>query len=62
MLCHVYAWMRHPEMPIPVGTFRALKRPSYDEEVNAQREAIIAKEGRGTLEELLNDGDVWDVT
>ncbi|MBL92442.1 MAG: 2-oxoacid:ferredoxin oxidoreductase subunit beta [Myxococcales bacterium] len=61
MLCHVYAWMRHPEMPIPVGVFRALQRPSYDEAVNAQREAIIAKEGRGTLEELLNDGDVWDV-
>ena len=61
MLAQVYAWMRHPEMPIPVGVFRALDRPSYDSEVNAQREAVIAKEGKGTIEELLNSGDVWDV-
>ena len=61
MLAQVYAWMKHPEMPIPVGVFRALERPNYDAEANAQLDAVIEKEGKGTLEELLNSGDVWDV-
>lgn len=61
MLAQVYAWMRHPEMPIPVGVFRALERPNYDTAVNEQRDAVLAKEGKGTIEELLNAGDVWDV-
>ena len=61
MLAQVYAWMKHPEMPIPVGVFRALERPNYDAAANAQLDAVLEKEGKGTLEELLNSGDVWDV-
>ena len=61
MLAQVYAWMRHPQMPIPVGVFRALERPSYDAAVNEQLQAVVEKEGKGTLEELLHAGDVWDV-
>ena len=47
-------------MPIPVGVFRALERPSYDAAVNEQLQAVV-KNSKGTLEELLHAGDVWDV-
>lgn len=53
--------MRYPEFPEPVGVFRDVEAPVYQNLVHDQVEEAIQKRGRGTLEKLLNEGDVWEV-
>lgn len=49
------------QLPIPLGVFRSINKPSYDELVANQVEESIASQGRGELEKLLNAGDTWTV-
>jgi len=51
-----------PEMPIPLGVFRAIEKPTYEEMVEAQVKDAVTKQGRGSLEKLLNSGDTWTVS
>ena len=60
-LAFLLARLKHPEFPEPVGVFRAVERQTYDEGVNAQIEAAIAKSGEGDLDKLFNSGDTWTV-
>ena len=53
--------MRYPEFPEPLGVFRDVQRPTYDEGVMSQVEAAVAKQGSGDLDALYNDGDTWVV-
>ncbi len=53
--------MRYPEFPEPLGVFRDVQRPTYDEGVIAQVDAAVAKQGTGDLDSLYNDGDTWEV-
>ncbi|MDX6558165.1 MAG: 2-oxoglutarate/2-oxoacid ferredoxin oxidoreductase subunit beta [Blastocatellia bacterium] len=55
------ARMEQPDFPQPVGVFRAVERPSYDQMLAEQIETAIAKSGPGTLEKLLYSGDTWTV-
>jgi 2-oxoglutarate ferredoxin oxidoreductase subunit beta len=55
------ARMEQPEFPQPVGIFRAIERPTYEEMMEDQVAASIAKSGPGNLEKLLNSGDTWVV-
>ena len=60
-LAFMLARMRHPEFPEPVGVFRDVERPVYDEGVMQQIDDEIAKKGEGDLEALFNAGDTWVV-
>jgi 2-oxoglutarate ferredoxin oxidoreductase subunit beta len=53
--------MEPPEFPVPIGVFRAVERPTFDGAMNEQIERVIREEGRGDLEALLHEGDVWEV-
>src|SRR6185503_9787506 len=55
------ARMEQPAFPEPVGVFRAVERPSYDEMMSDQIETAIAKSGPGSLEKLIYSGDMWTV-
>jgi len=55
------AQMEHPRQPIPIGVFRAVERPTFDREMNDQIARQIAERSPGDLDQLLNEGDVWDV-
>jgi 2-oxoglutarate/2-oxoacid ferredoxin oxidoreductase subunit beta len=55
------ARMEQPDFPQPVGIFRAVERPSYEELMVDQIDAAIAKVGPGNLEKLINSGDTWVV-
>lgn len=55
------ARMEQPDFPQPVGIFRAIERPTYEEMMDDQLEAAIAKSGPGNLEKLINSGDTWVV-
>ena len=59
-LAYLLSRMRHPEFPEPIGVFRAVDRPRYEERLNAQIEEARAKRA-GNLEALFNRGDTWVV-
>ena len=50
-----------PGAPVPIGIFRRIERPSFDELVARQIAEVTAKSGPGDIEALLNAGDVWEV-
>ncbi len=60
-LAFLLARMRHPELPEPVGVFRDVERPVYDEQVETQIQQAIEAKGEGDLEDLFNTGDTWTV-
>lgn len=60
-LAYLLSRMHHPEFPEPMGVFRCVERPTYEDLVAGQIRAAIEKEGSGTLEGLLNDGETWVV-
>jgi 2-oxoglutarate/2-oxoacid ferredoxin oxidoreductase subunit beta len=47
--------------PTPIGVFRDVDRPVYDELMAEQLEAATAKQGRGDLAKLLHGGDTWQL-
>ena len=47
------ARMEQPEFPQPVGIFRAVERATYEEMMEDQIDAAVAKSGPGSLEKLL---------
>jgi 2-oxoglutarate/2-oxoacid ferredoxin oxidoreductase subunit beta len=55
------ARMEQPEFPQPVGIFRAIERPTYEEMMVDQIDAAVSKAGPGSLEKLMNSGDTWVV-
>jgi len=46
----------------PIGIFRDVDRPSYDELMAAQLESATEKRGAGDLAALVGSGDTWDIT
>ena len=60
-LAYLLSRMRHPEFPEPIGVFRAVDRPKYDQELNRQIETACEEKGKGDLHELFHSGDTWEV-
>ncbi len=51
----------HPEFPTPVGVFRQIEKPTYDERFVEQMEMVTQKKGKGDLKQLFISGDTWKV-
>jgi 2-oxoglutarate ferredoxin oxidoreductase subunit beta len=50
-----------PKFPVPLGVFRAVRQPTY-EEMNTQLHTdAAARKGRGTLAGLFSSGDTWTI-
>jgi 2-oxoglutarate ferredoxin oxidoreductase subunit beta len=45
----------------PVGVFRNVERPVYDELMSDQLDQAVAKRGAGDLAALLNSGETWTI-
>jgi 2-oxoglutarate/2-oxoacid ferredoxin oxidoreductase subunit beta len=52
---------RHPELPEPMGVFRAVDRERYNDVVRAQLNEAKAKKGPGDLQALVTGPDTWTV-
>ena len=61
-LANILTTMDYPAFPVPVGIFRAVQEPSFEEIVTHQIETAIAQKGKGTLDELLKGGETWVVS
>jgi 2-oxoglutarate ferredoxin oxidoreductase subunit beta len=48
--------------PTPIGVFRDIERPVYDELLADQLAHAAAKQGVGDLDKLLHSGDTWELT
>jgi 2-oxoglutarate ferredoxin oxidoreductase subunit beta len=51
--------MEYPEFPVPMGTFRAIERPTYEHLMQEQIARATSAKGPGSLEKLLNSGETW---
>lgn len=50
-----------PEMPTPIGVFKQIHKPVYDQGVEEQIKFVTEKKGKGDLEKLLFSGNTWEV-
>jgi len=55
--------MEHrPDFPTPIGLFRSWDDlPRYEDVIHDQIEKVVAKRGRGSVDDLLRTGDIWEV-
>jgi 2-oxoglutarate ferredoxin oxidoreductase subunit beta len=60
-LAFLLSTMQPPSFPTPIGVFRAVDRPSYDDLINDQIRGACEK-GEGNLDELFGRGDTWEVS
>jgi len=54
--------MDYPDFPLPVGIFRAVRKPVYEVELEAQIKAVTALKGRRNLQALLRGSEYWTVS
>ena len=55
------AQMNYPDFPTPVGVFRAISKPTFEENLHQQVQSVVARKGEGKLEDLLLGSDYWEV-
>jgi 2-oxoglutarate ferredoxin oxidoreductase subunit beta len=60
-LAYMFARMEYPEYPVPIGIFRDIEKPTYEDLMTGQIDGAIAKMGPGNLEKLINSGETWTV-
>ena len=60
-LAYLLSRMSHPEFPEPIGVFRAVDAPRYEELMNEQIEKARKTRGPGDLQALFNSGETWTV-
>ncbi len=58
-LSYILGRMNYPEFPVPVGVFRAIRKPTYVEMLGSQISSMIETRGPGDIEKLLNSGETW---
>lgn len=58
MLAHLD---ERPGFPTPVGVFRQISKPTYDEMLLEQINQVKAKKGEGDLKKLFFDATTWEV-
>ena len=58
-LSYIIGRMQYPEYPVPMGVFRSVSKPTYEDMLNEQVESAIAAKGEGNLEKLINSGETW---
>src|SRR5690606_23500626 len=46
---------------VPIGVFRCVDRPSYDQLLNEQIQTAVTAKGEGSLAQLLHSGDTWTI-
>ncbi|HSE41296.1 MAG TPA: 2-oxoacid:ferredoxin oxidoreductase subunit beta [Acidobacteriota bacterium] len=61
VMSYLVSALEFPHFPVPVGVFRNIHKPTYDELMESQIHRSEELYGKGDLEKLLNAGDTWVV-
>jgi 2-oxoglutarate ferredoxin oxidoreductase subunit beta len=59
-LAYLLSRMRHPEYPEPVGVFRSIEKPIYEEGMMNHIEESIRRKGAGDLITLYHAAETWE--
>jgi 2-oxoglutarate ferredoxin oxidoreductase subunit beta len=60
-LAYMLARMEYPDYPVPVGVFRDIEKPTYEDLMAEQIDSAVQKQGPGNLEKLIDSGDTWTI-
>ncbi|RMF04087.1 MAG: CBS domain-containing protein [Chloroflexi bacterium] len=60
-LAYMLSRMRQPAFPEPIGVFRDVQKPVYEEGVMAQVKQAKAQKGEGDLAKMYGNADTWEV-
>jgi 2-oxoglutarate ferredoxin oxidoreductase subunit beta len=61
-LAYLLSRMRHEDgFPEPIGVFRCVDAPRYDDQANQQLEQAVKEKGKGDLTALFHSGETWTV-
>ena len=60
-LAYLLSRMEYPEFPVPLGVFRSIERPTYEEQVLEQCHKAAEQNGEGDLTALYHASDTWIV-
>ena len=58
-LAYLLSRMHYPAYPEPMGVFRCVERPTYEDQVMDQIRTATSKQGEGTIENLFDNGETW---
>ncbi|HKV41023.1 MAG TPA: 2-oxoacid:ferredoxin oxidoreductase subunit beta [Blastocatellia bacterium] len=61
-LAFMLARMEYPDYPVPIGVFRDVEKPTYEDLMTDQINSAVQKMGPGNLEKLINSGETWVVS
>ncbi len=53
--------MDYPDFPVPIGVFRRVERPTYDELLQGQINTVKKQKGAGDIVKLLKGSQTWEV-
>lgn len=60
-LAYLLSHHNRPDFPVPIGVFRDVRMPSYDELLSQQIDRAVEKKGAGSLRDLIYSGQQWEV-
>jgi 2-oxoglutarate/2-oxoacid ferredoxin oxidoreductase subunit beta len=60
-LAYLLSGMSYPDYPVPIGVFRNIRKPTYDELMTGQANRSVELFGKGDLQKLFSTGDTWVV-
>ena len=60
LMAHLLSGMNFPDFPVPMGVFRQVKHPRFEESVQEQIQNQIEKKGKGDLRKLIRGPQVWE--
>jgi 2-oxoglutarate ferredoxin oxidoreductase subunit beta len=60
-LSYALTRMTYPEFPVPIGVFRQIASPTYDQGMSTQIRMAQEKKGQGDLLSLYLSSEIWKV-
>jgi len=58
-LAYILGRLQYPEYPVPMGVFRAVEKPTYENLMAEQIATAVGAKGPGNLAKLINSGETW---
>ena len=59
ILAHLLSGMNYPDFPVPMGVFRQVDHPRFEESLVDQIQNQILKKGAGNLRQLIRGTQIW---